>query len=120
VSTTSVTDAHDRTISSTALPWSDIPTPDGAFAPEQVRAVYHGSRAGADGVMRWVVNAWVTGRRRGKTGRKVGDVMTLWYLVSPDQHPDERAHWPAWLVAWLEKYHPARGGLDLDPTGSYL
>jgi hypothetical protein len=119
VSTTHVTDTHVRIISSDALPWDDIPTPGAAVAPERVSATYHGA-VSPDGRIAWTVNAHVTGRRRGKTGRKIGDAVTVWYLVAPDHSNDDRESWPVWLVAWLEKYHPDRGGLDLDPRGSYL
>jgi len=121
VSTTCVTDTRTRIISSDSLPWADIPTPAAAFAPERVAATYHGAVA-PDGRIAWIVNAHVTGRRRGKTGRKVGEVQTVWYLATPDNH-DERATWPVWLVAWLEKYHPDRPGgwlADEDPHGGYL
>lgn len=119
VSTTHVTDTRTRIISSDALPWDDIVGPGAALAPERVTATYHGA-VSPDGRTAWTVNAHVTVRRRGKTGRRVGDPQTVWYLVAPDHTHDDRAHWPAWLVAWLEKYHPDRGGLDLDPAGSYL
>lgn len=119
VSTTHVTDSTSRVISSAALPWDDIPTPDGAFAPESITAIYHGA-VSPEGTTQWTVNTHVLGRLRSRTGRKVGDHRSLWYLVTADQHSDERDSWPVWLVAWLEKYHPHRGGLGLDPNGSYL
>lgn len=123
VSTTSVTDSRDRIVSSDSLPWDAIPTAKGALMPDRVTASYHGVVT-PTGTTRWVINAHVTGRLLGKSGRRTANYDTAWYLVTPDQHSDERASWPPWLIAWLEKYHPdrvtslTRSGPD--PEGSYL
>lgn len=79
-----------------------------------ITADYRAS-TGPDGVTRWVVNVHVNLRVIGKAGRLVDDYRSRWF---DDKTPAEE--WPSWLRHAVDLYHPARGGPDQDPEGTYL
>jgi len=96
---------------------------DGTFLPVEIGATYYGhggdpERPGA--MLAWVTSVHVLGRMQGARGGPVGDYRSLWYTTGPAGAGQPPAEWPDWVRAWAERHHPARGGVDNDPEGSYL
>jgi hypothetical protein len=128
-----ITESRDRIVTADIV-FGDVepierPQRGQRLAPYRVTITYHGVTVDdADAVpgipaggTYWVVNihvsCWVIGKRG---DRPTAEHASAWYATTSRDHPDDRADWPWWLVVFAERWHPARGGPDNDPEGSYL
>lgn len=101
------------------LPWPDVTVHSvkaGAqpASPYRITAVFIGQTS-PRGVVDYRASVHVECRVRGKSGHLIDDYRSL-YLTT-EQDPDE---WVGWIRTAVDLAHPARGGRDQDPTGSYL
>lgn len=85
--------------------------------PYSITANYNGRSTGVDphAPIEWFVSVHVVGRLVGRSNRVTAEYRS-WFLDS--RTPADE--WPQWIRTPVDLYHPARGGPDLDPTGSYL
>lgn len=117
-----ITDSTDRIVSADLLFGDVEPIASGVqrLAPYRVAITYHGVAVDQDDTVSWVVNIHVSCWVMGARNRPTANHASAWYVATSRDHSDERDDWPAWLVAFAERWHPARGGPDNDPEGSYL
>jgi hypothetical protein len=82
-------------------------------APRQITAVYIGATVG--GRIDYRVSVHVETQVRGASGRLIDKYRSVFFTseMGADQ-------WCPWVRLAVDLEHPARGGRDRDPEGSYL